>query len=78
MHDIIEVFFKDYNFGWILRDVEKNLIQELNFEIEARNAERCADHLQVLDYVYIPHIYSSFSTKVSNFLSNLLDSFEKS
>ncbi|XP_067631604.1 uncharacterized aarF domain-containing protein kinase 5 isoform X1 [Eurosta solidaginis] len=57
LQDIIELFFKNYNFGWILRDLRKNLMQELDFENEGRNAERCAKDLAKFKYVHVPHIY---------------------
>lgn len=56
LHDIIEFFFKSYNFGWILRDVKKNLVQELNFINEGKNAERCANDLKAFDFVHIPEV----------------------
>lgn len=57
LQDIVELIFKDYNFGWIMRDLRKNLVQELNFEQEARNAERCAKDLRKLTYVHVPKVY---------------------
>ncbi|XP_036331035.1 uncharacterized aarF domain-containing protein kinase 5 isoform X1 [Rhagoletis pomonella] len=61
LQDVIEVFFKNYNFGWILRDLRKNLVQELNFVNEGQNAERCAKDLEKFNYVHIPHIYWEFT-----------------
>ncbi|XP_005180262.3 uncharacterized aarF domain-containing protein kinase 5 [Musca domestica] len=57
LHDIVEFFFKSYNFGWILRDVKKNLVQELNFINEGKNVERCAKDLKILKFVHIPKVY---------------------
>ncbi|XP_054740156.1 uncharacterized aarF domain-containing protein kinase 5 isoform X1 [Anastrepha obliqua] len=57
LQDVIEIFFKNYNFGWILRDLRQNLVQELNFENEGQNAERCAKDLKKFKYVHVPHIF---------------------
>ncbi|KNC26574.1 hypothetical protein FF38_10003 [Lucilia cuprina] len=57
LHDVIEFFFKSYNFGWILRDVRKNLVQELNFINEGKNLERCANDLKQFKFVHIPKVY---------------------
>uniref|UniRef100_A0A1A9VX69 ABC1 domain-containing protein n=1 Tax=Glossina austeni TaxID=7395 RepID=A0A1A9VX69_GLOAU len=63
LHDIIELFFKDYNFGWMLRDVRNNLVQELNFVNEAKNAERCAKDLRIFNFVYVPKVYWTHTTQ---------------
>ncbi|XP_055920396.1 uncharacterized aarF domain-containing protein kinase 5 [Eupeodes corollae] len=57
LQDIVELFFKDYNFGWIVRDAKKNLIQELNFIEEGKNSEKCAKDLQKFNFVHIPKVY---------------------
>ncbi|EDV39312.1 uncharacterized protein Dana_GF25249 [Drosophila ananassae] len=59
LQDIVEFVFKNYNFGWILTDVRKNLVQELNFEQEGRNAERCAADMKKFDYVHVPKVHWS-------------------
>lgn len=64
LQDVIEIFFKNYNFGWILRDLKKNLTLELNFENEGQNAERCAKDLKKFEYVHVPHIYWSYTKPV--------------
>ncbi|XP_011209813.2 uncharacterized aarF domain-containing protein kinase 5 [Bactrocera dorsalis] len=61
LQDVIEIFFKNYNFGWILRDLRKNLTLELNFENEGQNAERCAKDLKIFEYVHVPHIYWTYT-----------------
>ncbi|KAH8372437.1 hypothetical protein KR093_011597, partial [Drosophila rubida] len=57
LQDVIELVFKDYNFGWIMNDLRKNLVQELNFVQEGQNAERCANDLKKLKYVAVPKIH---------------------
>ncbi|KAH8270514.1 hypothetical protein KR018_011040, partial [Drosophila ironensis] len=59
LHDIIELLFKSYNFGWILKDLRKNLVQELNFVQEGHNAERCAEDLKNFDFVHVPKVHWS-------------------
>ncbi|XP_017840793.1 uncharacterized aarF domain-containing protein kinase 5 isoform X2 [Drosophila busckii] len=57
LHDIIEFIFKDYNFGWILTDLRKNLVHELDFIHEGQNAERCAKDLEKFPYIYVPKVH---------------------
>lgn len=66
LHDIVEFFFKSYNFGWILRDVKKNLVQELNFINEGKNVERCAKDLKTLKFVHIPKVYWTHTKTVKH------------
>lgn len=65
LQDIVEFFFKDYNFGWILNDLRKNLVLEMNFVQEAKNAERCAKDMQKFDYVHVPKVHWSHTKTVS-------------
>uniref|UniRef100_A0A1B0CW01 ABC1 atypical kinase-like domain-containing protein n=1 Tax=Lutzomyia longipalpis TaxID=7200 RepID=A0A1B0CW01_LUTLO len=65
LQDIIEIVHKNYNFGWIIKDIRKNLERELDFENEARNSERCAKDLKKFSYVYIPKVrWDLTSTRV--------------
>lgn len=64
LQDIIEFIFKNYNFGWIMNDLRKNLVQELNFVQEGQNAERCAKDLRSLRYVHVPKIHWSHTKTV--------------
>ncbi|XP_020815935.1 uncharacterized aarF domain-containing protein kinase 5 [Drosophila serrata] len=57
LQDIVEFFFKDYNFGWILNDLRKNLVLEMNFVQEGQNAERCARDMLKFDFVHVPKVY---------------------
>ncbi|KAH8239984.1 hypothetical protein KR032_010015, partial [Drosophila birchii] len=57
LQDIVEFFFRDYNFGWILNDLRKNLVQEMNFLQEAKNAERCAKDMKKFNFVCVPKVY---------------------
>ncbi|KAH8364003.1 hypothetical protein KR084_001410, partial [Drosophila pseudotakahashii] len=61
LQDIVEWFFKDYNFGWILNDLRRNLVLELNFLQEGQNAERCAKDMQKFSFVHVPKVHWSYT-----------------
>ncbi|EAT32931.1 AAEL014826-PA, partial [Aedes aegypti] len=54
LQDMIALIHKSYNFGWIVRDLQGTLREELDFMHEGRNAERCAEDLRKHDSVYVP------------------------
>ena len=45
--DTIQRLFPDFGFRWVMEDLKGKLKEELDFEIEARNGERCAEELKV-------------------------------
>ena len=47
------------------------MAQELDFENEGLNGERCARDLKHLPYIHVPAIYWDKTSKVSFFLKNL-------
>lgn len=51
-------------FGSFPQDLKGTLAQELDFEIEARNSERCAQELARFHFVVIPRVYWEKSSKV--------------
>ena len=53
--------FNDFNYGWLLDDLKRNLPQELNFEIEARNAIKMKELFKGDQTVKIPKVYQDFS-----------------
>lgn len=57
LNDLIAFFHKNYNFGWIIRDLRRSLEMELDFVHEADNAEKCAEDLKHFKYVHIPKVY---------------------
>lgn len=63
LQDLIELAHKNYNFGWIVRSVRKNLEQELDFINEGKNAEKCAKDLERLRFVYVPKVKWPLTTK---------------
>lgn len=64
LQNIVELVFKNYNFGWILRDVKKNLIQEMDFVNEGKNSERCAQDLKKYQFVHVPKVFWDLTNTV--------------
>ncbi|XP_015746701.1 uncharacterized aarF domain-containing protein kinase 5 isoform X2 [Python bivittatus] len=60
---IVEQMHPTFGFSWILKDLKGTLAQELDFEVEARNGERCAQDLSHFHFVVIPHVYREKSSK---------------
>ncbi|XP_053105929.1 uncharacterized aarF domain-containing protein kinase 5 isoform X3 [Hemicordylus capensis] len=60
---IVELIHPSFGFGWVLKDLKGTLAQELDFENEARNAERCAQDLGHFSFVVVPHVYWDKSSK---------------
>ncbi|XP_067416243.1 uncharacterized aarF domain-containing protein kinase 5 isoform X2 [Emydura macquarii macquarii] len=54
---IVEFMHPSFGFSWVLQDLKGTLAQELDFENEGRNAERCARDLRHLPYVVVPKIH---------------------
>lgn len=63
LQDLIELVHKNYNFGWIVKSVRRNLEQELDFINEGNNAEKCARDLSKLPFVYVPKVNWKLTTK---------------
>ncbi|XP_042322181.1 uncharacterized aarF domain-containing protein kinase 5 isoform X2 [Sceloporus undulatus] len=60
---IVELMHPSFGFSWVLKDLKGTLAQELDFEIEGRNSERCARELEHFRFLVIPHIYWDKSSK---------------
>lgn len=54
---IVEFMHPSFGFSWVLKDLKETLAQELDFENEGRNAERCARDLHHFPYVVIPKVH---------------------
>ncbi|CAG5116393.1 unnamed protein product [Candidula unifasciata] len=52
-----------FQFAWVLQDLKKTLKQELDFENEGRNGERCSKDLGHLKFVYVPKVYWDMTSK---------------
>ncbi|KAJ6661538.1 hypothetical protein lerEdw1_014448 [Lerista edwardsae] len=60
---IVELMHPSFGFSWVLRDLKGTLAQELDFETEARNAQRCARDLQHFGFVVVPRVHWEKSSK---------------
>ncbi len=61
--DLVGWIHPSFGFSWILRDLKDTLYQELDFELEAKNGERCARELSHLDFVYVPKVIDGYNSK---------------
>lgn len=56
LQDLIAMVHKNYNFGWMLRDLKNSVEMELDFINEAKNGEQCAKDLKHFKYIHIPKV----------------------
>ncbi|XP_076864434.1 putative aarF domain-containing protein kinase 5 [Brachyhypopomus gauderio] len=61
--DIVKLMHPSFGFRWVLKDLKGTLAQELDFENEARNSERCADELKHFRFVVIPKVFWEQTSK---------------
>ncbi|XP_052604104.1 uncharacterized aarF domain-containing protein kinase 5 isoform X1 [Peromyscus californicus insignis] len=61
--DLIELMHPTFGFSWVLQDLKGTLAQELDFENEGRNAERCAQELKHFRYIVVPRVHWDKSSK---------------
>ena len=57
-----ESLFSEFNFDWLVKDMRRNLPQELDFLIESANCEKMGDLLISEPKVNVPKIYSDLTT----------------
>ncbi|XP_067323329.1 uncharacterized aarF domain-containing protein kinase 5 isoform X1 [Anolis sagrei] len=60
---IVELMHPSFGFSWVLRDLKGTLAQELDFENEGRNSERCARELAHFPFVVVPRVHWDKSSK---------------
>ncbi|OQR67404.1 putative aarF domain-containing protein kinase 5-like [Tropilaelaps mercedesae] len=53
----------DYNFRWVLDYLRSTLVKELDFELEAQNMKKCSTQLANLEYVHVPQVVDSLTSK---------------
>ncbi|XP_076013235.1 putative aarF domain-containing protein kinase 5 isoform X2 [Genypterus blacodes] len=61
--DIVKFMHPSFGFRWVLKDLKGTLAQELDFENEARNSERCAEELKHFDFLYVPKVFWEQTSK---------------
>ncbi|XP_077022615.1 putative aarF domain-containing protein kinase 5 isoform X2 [Tamandua tetradactyla] len=60
---LVELMHPSFGFSWVLQDLKGTLAQELDFENEGHNAERCARELMHFRYVVVPRVHWDKSSK---------------
>nr|XP_046273593.1 uncharacterized aarF domain-containing protein kinase 5 isoform X1 [Scatophagus argus] len=61
--DIVKFMHPSFGFRWVLKDLKGTLAQELDFENEARNSERCAEELKHFSFVHVPKVFWEETSK---------------
>ncbi|XP_008300864.1 putative aarF domain-containing protein kinase 5 isoform X2 [Stegastes partitus] len=61
--DIVKFMHPSFGFRWVLKDLKGTLAQELDFENEARNSERCAEELKHFKFVVVPKVFWEQTSK---------------
>ncbi|XP_068188372.1 uncharacterized aarF domain-containing protein kinase 5 isoform X2 [Antennarius striatus] len=61
--DIIKFMHPSFGFRWVLKDLKGTLAQELDFENEARNSERCAVELKHFSFISVPKVFWEQTSK---------------
>uniref|UniRef100_A0A3P8S967 AarF domain containing kinase 5 n=1 Tax=Amphiprion percula TaxID=161767 RepID=A0A3P8S967_AMPPE len=61
--DIIKFMHPTFGFRWVLKDLKGTLAQELDFENEGRNSERCAEELKHFKFVVVPKVFWEQTSK---------------
>ncbi|KAI5091093.1 hypothetical protein C0J45_18299, partial [Silurus meridionalis] len=61
--DIVKFMHPSFGFRWVLKDLKGTLAQELDFENEGRNSERCAQELKHFKFIVIPKVFWELTSK---------------
>ncbi|XP_036410924.1 uncharacterized aarF domain-containing protein kinase 5 isoform X2 [Megalops cyprinoides] len=61
--DIVKFMHPSFGFRWVLKDLKGTLAQELDFENEARNSERCAHDLRHFKFIVVPKVFWEQTSK---------------
>ncbi|KAM6125775.1 LOW QUALITY PROTEIN: putative aarF domain-containing protein kinase 5 [Pterocles gutturalis] len=60
---LVQLMHPDFGLAWVLQELKGTLAQELDFENEGRNAERCARELRHCHFVVVPRVHWDRSSK---------------
>lgn len=60
---LVELMHPSFGFSWVLQDLKGTLAQELDFENEGRNGERCARELRHFRHVVVPRVHWDLTSK---------------
>ncbi|XP_061671514.1 uncharacterized aarF domain-containing protein kinase 5 isoform X3 [Syngnathoides biaculeatus] len=61
--DMVKFMHPSFGFRWVLKDLKGTLAQELDFENEARNSERCAEELKHFKFIVVPKVFWEQTSK---------------
>ena len=60
--DLIQIMHARFAFKWVLTELRSTLENELDFEKEAANAERCRRQLSHLTYLHVPRVRADLTS----------------
>lgn len=61
--DVVKFMHPSFGFRWVLKDLKGTLAQELDFENEAKNSERCAEELKHFTFIVVPKVFWDQTSK---------------
>ncbi|KAK7139014.1 hypothetical protein R3I93_016208 [Phoxinus phoxinus] len=61
--DLVKSMHPSFGFRWVLKDLKGTLAQELDFENEGRNSERCAEELKHFKFIVVPKVFWDLTSK---------------
>ncbi|XP_023017482.2 aarF domain containing kinase 5 isoform X1 [Leptinotarsa decemlineata] len=59
---VIGFMHPNFNFAWVIGDLETTMKQELDFINEGLNSERCARDLSCFKYIHVPKVFWDYTS----------------